>query len=390
MVSWILKNQCTGCAACVNICPVNAIEIKADDSGFEYPIINKNSCIHCNACEQVCLKRISKENNNRNIPKTFAAWSQEEEVRFHSTSGGAFSEIAKVILQKEGIVVGAKYNTKNLVEHTAIKQAEELEKIRQSKYIQSSIGYVFKEIKEYLQSGKMVAFCGCPCQVAGLYAYLGMEYEKLVTIDFICRGVNSPKAYRAWLSEIEQYAGSKAVKVWFKYKKNGWKKSPRCTRIDFENGKYRVFEQQDNLFMEGYLGYNLYMRPCCGECQFKGIPRRADITLADFWGLEKELDDDMGTSMILFNNNKGEILFEQAKLQLKFFERNFDEIFKGNTYFDKSVRIADKSSDFLKELDIDSFSKTLKKYTYIPIYIRITKKIKEIFCKIKNLRKEPT
>ncbi len=380
MVLWIEKNQCTGCASCANICPVNAIEMQSDSNGFEYPVIDKNVCIHCKACEQTCLKRMSKENGNHTIPKTYAAWSREEDIRFHSTSGGAFSELAKVILQKDGVVIGAEYEKENLVRHIVIKHTNELKKIRQSKYIQSSMGYVFREIKNYLNSGKSVVFCGCPCQVSGLYTYLEKEYSNLVTIDFICRGVNSPKAYKAWLSEIEKNMGSKVVKVWFKYKKEGWKKSPRCTRIDFENGESLVFEQKDNLFMEGYLSYNLYMRPCCGECQFKGIPRRADITLADFWGLEKKLDDDKGASMILLNNRRGEELFEQAKPQMKVFERNFDEIFKGNTYFDKSVKISDKSLDFLRELDIKPFSKVLKKYTYIPIYKKIRKKLKNFFA----------
>lgn len=376
MVSWIEKNQCTGCASCANICPVNAIEMRLDNSGFEYPVINENACIHCKACEQVCLKRISKENNNYSIPKTYAAWSRRKEIRFHSTSGGAFSELAAVVLQKGGVVIGAEYDKENLVRHTVIKQAEKLEKIRQSKYIQSSMGYIFREIRSYLNSEKSVVFCGCPCQVSGLYSYLGKEYPNLVTIDFICRGVNSPKAYQAWLLEIEKSAGSRVVKVWFKYKKEGWKKSPRCTKVDFENGRSLVFEQKDNLFMEGYLGYNLYMRPCCGTCQFKGIPRRADITLADFWGLEKELDDDKGASMILVNNSKGEELFRQARPKMEVFERNFDEIFKGNTYFDKSVEISDKSLDFLKELDIKPFSKVLKKYMHTAIYKKIRKKIK--------------
>ncbi len=205
MVLWIEKNQCTGCASCANICPVNAIEMQSDSNGFEYPVIDKNVCIHCKACEQTCLKRMSKENGNHTIPKTYAAWSREEDIRFHSTSGGAFSELAKVILQKDGVVIGAEYEKENLVRHIVIKHTNELKKIRQSKYIQSSMGYVFREIKNYLNSGKSVVFCGCPCQVSGLYTYLEKEYSNLVTIDFICRGVNSPKAYKAWLSEIESH-----------------------------------------------------------------------------------------------------------------------------------------------------------------------------------------
>lgn len=385
MVDELNKTECTGCGACVNICPVQAIAMKEDKSGFSYPYISEN-CIKCHKCDSVCKSRLTRKNENMGQPITYAAWSKDESIRYESTSGGAFSEFAKEIINSNGIVVGAQYNSGNSVEHIIIKSIDDLKKIRQSKYVQSDIGSVFSDIKDYLNKNKTVLFCGCPCQVAGLYSFLEKKYENLITIDFICRGVNSPKAYKYWLKEIEDLEKSKVVNVWFKYKENGWKKSPRCTKIEFESGINKVYNQKENLFMEGYLTYDLYMRPSCGVCHFKGVPRQADITLADFWKISEALDDDKGTSMVLLNNKTGIQLMEKVKSNLYAYEQSFDEICAGNTYFNKSAKISKKSERFLSALDEMPFSAALKKFSYESLVYKTMKRIvwksKQVFrCK---------
>lgn len=381
---WLKKDECTGCGACANICPKQAIHMEIDKCGFQYPKIGEN-CIDCNLCEHVCYDRIESITHNWNEPQTYAAWSKNDEVRFRSTSGGAFTELSQNILNQNGFVVGAKYREDNLVEHCMIYDEEGLAQIQQSKYIQSDMHEIYKDVKRKLEKGELVAFCGAPCQVAALYAFLGnREYEKLITFDFICRGMNSPKAYRSWLDEIEKQNNSKVTKVWFKYKDGGWKTSPRRTRIDFEDGHYLVKENEDNLFMQGYLTGNLYIRPSCGNCNFKGVPRKSDITLADFWGIEQRLDNDKGTSMVLINSEKGKVLFEKAKDNMHYFERNFSEIFAGNTCFDSSVKIPKNSKQFLRDLDKGAFSKVLGKYTSPPLWRKVVGKIKmllKIFSK---------
>lgn len=310
-------------------------------------------------------------------PLTYAVWSKDKEVRFNSTSGGAFSEFAKMIIADGGIVVGAKYNDKNLVEHTLVESEEDIELLRQSKYLSSSMGEVYKNIKLELEKDRVVAFCGSPCQVAGLYAYLGKEYKKLFTMDFICRGMNSPKAFKAWLSECEQQENSKVKKVWFKYKKGGWKTSPKRTRLDFENGTYKVYEGENNLYMHGYLTTNLYIRPCCGDCKFKGIPRKSDVTFADFWGIESELDDDKGTSMLLISSDKGKEYFSKISNNLENHQKEFNKILAGNPMFSTSAVVPENGHDFLVDLDRMSFSEAINKYkSKIPIYKKLYMKIK--------------
>lgn len=319
-------------------------------------------------------------------PDTYAAWSKSSEVRYNSTSGGVFSEFAKAILKDNGLVVGAKYNNKNLVEHVLVDNYEGIEQLRQSKYMSSSPKNIYKEIKAVLDEGRLVAFCGSPCQVAGLYAFLEKEYDNLFTMDFICRGMNSPKAFNAWLSEIEKQEKSTAVKVWFKYKDGGWKSSPKRTRIDFEDGTYKVYEGNKNLFMYGYLTSNLYIRPCCGECHFKGGPRKSDITFADFWGIEAELDDDLGTSLLLINSDRGREYFQKVRENLNVYKKDFDSIFAGNPMFIESAVVPSESHNFLLDLDKMSFSESLKLHGGFPtsgsLLKRCVRKAKRLIGKV--------
>ena len=320
------------------------------------------------------------------VPETYAVWSKNSEIRYNSTSGGAFSEFAKMILNEGGLVAGAKYNKQNLVEHTMIDSYDGIGLLRQSKYMSSSSGNIYNEVKKYLDKGKLVAYCGAPCQVAGLYAFLGKEYDNLFTMDFICRGMNSPKAFKAWLNEIERQENSKVVKVWFKYKDGGWKSSPKRTRLDFANGTYRVYEGDKNLYMYGYLTSNLYIRPCCGNCHFKDVPRKSDVTFADFWGIEKELDDDKGTSMVLLNSEKGREYFERIKDELNVHKKNFKDIYTGNPMFTESVDVPAERHHFLVDLDRYSFSEDLRIHggypVLLPVWKKVIRKIKRI---IKNM-----
>lgn len=319
-------------------------------------------------------------------PETYAVWSKNEKTRYNSTSGGAFTEFAKIILATDGYVAGAQYNKECLVEHTLVSDFDGIEILRQSKYLQSNLKDVYKEVKEKLVKGKLVGFCGAPCQVAGLYAFLGKEYDNLFTMDFICRGMNSPKAYKAWLKEVEEQEKSKAIKVWFKYKDGGWKSSPRRTRVDFEDGHHMVYEGEKNLYMNAYLSSNLYMRPCCGECKFKGVPRSADITFADFWGVDKKYDDDKGTSLVLVNSEKGRKIFAQIQDNVNYYQRDFNEIFEGNGMFTSSAIVSEDTSKFLTDLDNMSFTDALKKYggypVPIPLWRRAVRKAKRLIKKL--------
>ena len=353
------RKQCTGCGACVNACPSQAISMKPDNNGFLYPVVNKELCFNCGKCISLCSAR-ETHNHVVQVKKAYAVWSKDDDIRFASTSGGAFSEFAKYFLKNGGLVAGAAYAEDNSVEHIMIDEINKLPLIRQSKYVQSDSREIYKEVKAALDAGKKVLFCGTPCQVAAMKAYLNKEYGNLLLMSFICLGVNSPKALKAWLQEIEAEEKSKVKRVWFKYKQHGWHKSPLCTRLDFSNDTHKVYFGDDNTFMKGYIGYHLYLRPSCSSCQFKGIQHGSDIMVADFWGLENA--DDNGTSLLIVNSKKGEEIFDAIGDNLVVSEKDFDEAVLGNPSFKVSVQPSKYSENFLRELDEIGFSRAYKKY----------------------------
>ena len=359
MELWLEPRQCTGCGACDNVCPKKAITMKADACGFVHPAIDNATCINCGLCEKTCPVVHPVAKNNNPIPTIYAGWSKDGYTRYHSTSGGAFSELCKGVYARGGVVVGALYESDMTIAHHITTDLAGLDKIRQSKYAQSLTGDVFRDIKNLLKKGKEVLYCGAPCQVAGLLAYLKGAQPKLITVDFICRGSNSPKAYRKWLDELETKYKGKVTRVWFKNKECGWNRF--STRVDFDNGKVYRKDRYHDLFMKAYLEKNLYIRPCCGECLFKGLPRLADITLADFWSIDKSLDADLGTSMLIVSSEKGAQVLAEAKERLCLAERTYEEALKGNRMLDTSAWISRYSASFLQSLDHQPFSKAYYK-----------------------------
>lgn len=378
---WLPESKCTGCGACENVCPKNAIKIELNKNGHLLPV-PLNGCIECGKCESVCDGRL-RVSENYAQPTIYAAWSKDDDLRFTSTSGGVFTELASVAIANNGVVFGALYDEECIVRHASAETFSDLEKLKQSKYVQSNMGLTFRAIRSELSKNRNVLFCGAPCQVAALRAYLGEEENNnLFLIDFVCMGVNSPKAYIAWLKQLEKQEQSKVKRVWFKYKKGGWKTSPRRTRIDFINGKTVIQDGMLNYYMSGYLDSCLYLRPSCVDCDFRGFPRYGDITVADFWGIDARMDDDKGTSMVMINNKKGESLFQYACRNLHFEERPFERIFPGNARINEDAALNSKSQLFLDDLDSMGFNAAYKKYSKSLLrrkLIAVAKKLKNIF-----------
>lgn len=325
----VLSVKCNGCRACIQVCPVNAIEMIKDEFGFEYSKINKEKCINCGKCIRVCPEITKPKNNNTEKPKVYAAWNKNEEVRLSSTSGGIFSLVAQNIMSDGGYVSGAVYNSENMVEHIVTNKIEDIPRLRQSKYIQSDLKNVFTDIKVLLDKGEKVLFVGCPCQNAGIKNFLNKEYENLYTMDFVCLGVNSPVAYKKYLQLLENRYGSKVKNVWFKNKDYGWNNFH--TKITMENGEEFYGSRNDDIFLKGFIGFkSLYFRESCYNCSFKNFPRVADITIGDFWGVRKKYDDNKGTSLVMLNSQKGEVLFNFIKNDIYFYQERLKHVIKGN------------------------------------------------------------
>ena len=386
MINITDKSKCCGCCACVDVCAHQAITLKTDIEGFWYPVVDKDKCIECGLCDKICpelnIKTLKKNDSPKPI-KTIAAIHRNMRVRWDSTSGGAFTALADAMYRQGGYVSGAIYNEDFSVRNYISNNPEDLVKIRSSKYLQSKAEGVYAQIRTLLRKGEKVLACGTPCQMAALRSFLRKDYENLIIVDFICRGVNSPKVYRKYLDSLERKYGGKVVYVKAKNKELGWRNLTR--KVVFDNGKSYYGVSMDDDFRRGYHT-NVFCRPSCYTCQYKGFPRMSDITIADYWGIEKvdkNLDNNIGTSMILLNSKKGEEYFELIKNDLEYKETAFESILGGNVALRLPITHAKiNRDDFFKDLDKYTFEEVTEKY--FP-----KKKIeKTVIRKIKNFAKE--
>ena len=373
-----IKNKvyCCGCNACGDVCSMQAITFKTDNEGFWYPEVNKELCVDCGLCDKVCPIQNKADFVERYAePNVFAAYTKDKAIRLDSTSGGIHSMLALKMYEKKAYVGGAVYNPDHTCSQIVDNNPERLPEIRSSKYLQSNAAGVYKEIRSLLKEGKNVFFCGCPCQIHALYNFLGKEYDNLVTCDFICRGVNSPKVFLKYMEMLERQYGAKATDIKFKNKKWGWHNF--SMRVNFENGKEYCKDRWHDLFFIGYLQAGNFTRPSCYECRFKGFPQKSDITLADFWGIEtldQSMDQDKGTSLVMVNSEKGQILFDAIKNNIEWKQFSMDEARRGNPAMESSLSSSKPNRDaFFDDLDKLSFEEVSAKYFPKPSSNRVLK-----------------
>lgn len=375
-VGRINRSQCTGCMMCGDICPKKAISFPVSN-GFWYPRVDEDVCINCGLCQNKCPALTVPQATKETPVACYGARTKQEEVRVHSTSGGFFTELASYWIRQGGYCIGAIYGEDNEIVHAITNNAEELGKFRQSKYAQSKTDSIYKQTRDLLKSGEKVLFCGSPCQVEALFSYLGKEYENLLTMDFVCLGICSPFAYRKYLDMLENKFKSKATRVWFKNKTNGWRAI--STRVDFENGKTYLEPGGFDLFMRAFVTDGLSMRPNCQNCKFRKVPHASDFTLGDFWGVEKikpEQDDNKGLSAVMVNTVKGQEVFESIKDTLVYFQTTVPDICAGNFSILKPMKPHPKTEEFMKYLEGHTFSSAVYKYGSLSRRDMAIKKIK--------------
>lgn len=277
----------------------------------------------------------------------YACQNKDSAVREQSSSGGIFWLLANLILDEQGVVFGAAYDKEWQVYHTYGETPKDVRKFMGSKYVQSRMGDSCQKVKEFLDAGRKVLFSGTPCQIAGLYAYLGRKPENLITIDLICHGVPSRRVWREYLTEICQ--GRKIQEISFRDKTEGWVKF--SMKIDFTDGSTYQKNLQQDLYIKGFL-QDIYLRPSCYECRFRGMERMADITLADFWGVEKyvpELFDDRGTSLVLVHSEAGKRMVDAIKNEIDMKKICPEIVKKENPSVCVSVGYPKKRSYFFKK-----------------------------------------
>ena len=361
------KKNCCGCNACYDICPKDAITLSTDIEGFWYPRVDIDKCINCGLCERTCpqLHIGALKKNDFEYPVCFAAIHKNIEVRFGSTTGGLFSALAEQMYREGGYVGGAIYNKDFSVSHFISNNPADLALLRQSNYSQSQTCGIYKEVKRLLMAGEKVLICGTPCQMAALRRFLNKDYENLIIVDFICKSITSPKFYAKYLDYWERKVGSQLVSFKFKDKELGWRSLVK--RFDFKNGKTMYSRAQDNdLYSMAYHG-NIVSRPSCYFCQFKGFPRMSDITIADFWGVEKyaylkDIDDNAGTSAVMCNSSKGLTFYKQLK-NITSLETTIEKILPGNPALLHEQKMSVMNRDtFFHDLDRKAIEEVVPLY----------------------------
>ncbi len=299
------SHLCTGCGACMNICPTGAISMQTNSEGFAYPRVIADKCTDCGICASIC-PQLNEINYQLDSPLCYAVICKNK-FRDNTSSGGVFCALADAFLKKGGIVFGAAFNDDfTEVKHIAVEDKKSLHRILKSKYVQSDTLDSFKQAKKYLDSGKKVLFAGCPCQIEGLKKFLRKDYDNLLTVDILCHGVPSPAAYKSFLKEVSK--GRTVKSVDFRDKKYGW---GTLISVEFENETH--YDYYDGMYFKSFLS-GLSMRESCFSCKYARPERVGDLTLGDFWGIKtylEKLDDKKGTSFVLCNNRKGKAAMDK-------------------------------------------------------------------------------
>lgn len=326
------KKDCCACGACLNICPKQAITMQKDEYGFLYPQIDESKCIKCGLCLKICAFQNSEL---KNVPiKTYAAQSNNTDLK-ESASGGIFASIATNVLREGGVVYGAAMemeNDKLTVRHIAVENDADLIKLQGSKYVQSSTEKVYQDVKKKLNDNRLVLFSGTPCQVDGLNSYLGKKYENLITMDIICHGVPNNQMFQDYISLLEEKYKDKIIDFKFRDKTKGWGLTAKgYTAIIPANVSSYYY-----MFLKSYIN-----RDSCYSCKYACKNRCGDITIGDYWGIEKAhpealkedvcgLDYKKGISCLIVNTEQGIKFLKKYKSDLRLLNSCFERVGKYN------------------------------------------------------------
>lgn len=365
--------KCVGCRSCEQSCPVSCIKLRENQEGFIYPTIDTDLCIECGKCINACP--VEKKGLHINKPLEVWAWKNKNSVDLmRSASGGAADSATRVVLQTGGIVYGAAYDDQLVVRHIRVENEEERYRLQSSKYVQSNLDNTYSLVKRDLLDGKCVLYTGTPCQISGLYAYLGGDKNNLYTIDLICHGVPSPKFFKKYIDYQQEQMGEKVISYNFRSKdKRGWGTQYLLKTKTKTKTKALTLDRYGKHFMDG----DCY-RECCYQCEYAKINRVGDLTVGDFWGIAKSHPDfysTKGVSSVFVNTIKGKKIFEKMKEYAEIEVATLEEsMVKQRNLVKASERTISRNS-FYNEIDNENFIE------HISVGIQIKERIKVILPK---------
>lgn len=359
------KNLCTGCGGCAAVCSRNAITMKSDQEGFLYPVVNYTLCNQCGLCSRIChLNSSTPTEHPAGESLCFGARAKEEDIRLLGSSGGIFPLMARAVLQNGGIVFGASLLPDGKVCHIEIDKTEDIPKLSKTKYVQSDLSEMWKQIAPLLRAGRRVLFCGTPCQAAALRTYLGKEQGKLITVDLICYGVPSPGIWKKYVHFLEKKYRGKFQTFSFRDKRNRDNGHSCMFRVD---GREYVRSLYQDRFCRTFLS-DINIRPSCFHCRYCTTERDSDITLGDFWGIEQVkpgFDDGMGCSAVICRTLAGKALWREIENETDWFACRREDIAN-----DRQPRLREPTKPSPKR------ESCMKLYRWLPfpLWLRLFKK----------------
>lgn len=346
------KTQCCGCAACASACPAKCIELKADEEGFLYPVVDEFRCILCNLCERVCPV-IQREPEIARLQRAYLVQHKNPEVLIRSTSGGAFTAIAEYVVSRGGAVFGASLDARSGVKHVLATTTEDLEALRGSKYVQSAIGDSFRVAQAVLDERRLVCFSGTPCQIEGLQCYLRKDYSNLLKVDVVCHAVPSPLVLQRYLSWQSARLGIEIKDVAFRDKlRFGYKYSSMSIYSDASRAE-SVYARgvETDPYLRAFFS-NVCDRPSCYNCAFKKRYRVSDLTLWDCFEadlLASGFEKDAGVTRVLVQSEKGAAVMQHVARSAKFVEIDVDKAIAGVREMSNSVPLNERRAQFFDD-----------------------------------------
>ena len=370
------KTQCTGCTACFSICSKKAITMTEDAEGFLYPVIDDLKCVKCGKCSKVCKQRTSW--NRAEETRVFIGQNKDDIDLKKSSSGAIFPVIAQYVLNQNGLVCGARFDSENVCRHFIVDNKEDLNRLLGSKYVQSALGDVYERVGKYLAAGKKVLFSGTPCQIAGLKTYVnnaegGYEEDNLILVDILCHGCPSPAVLKKYLSYRQQEdKGDKIVKISFRDKTYGWRNF--YNTYQYQNGMFYSAPCGEDMYFRGFLR-NAFLRPSCYKCEFKQLERASDFTLGDSWSMASivpSADNDKGHSFIICHTKKALRIISELDHVISLIPIS-KQIENGGLYV--SAYMNPERKKIFRNLDKMSFEKLYARYFSDRLILRIKRTI---------------
>lgn len=374
------SDLCCGCMACEQVCPCKAISESENENGFLIPFVNNDKCIQCGACQKVCPVNDASIVPKLSDQRIYGGWLKSDHARGESQSGGAFTAFAQTILRRGGIVYGAGLDSDDgIVKYTRVDCENELCQIKGSKYVQAYTGSIFSRVKKDLWEGKTVLFSGTSCHIDGLLHFIPRnEQENLITCDLVCHGVPSPMIFKDYISYLKMLHKEEIEQFRFRDKEKGW--HSHCESYYVK----KVVEKEYSTVYADIFYSHLIFRESCYNCKYASYERLSDLTVGDFWGIEKthpECSDEKGYSLILVNSAKGVAIFEEAKQYLNWLESNRESCVQHNLLYPSEKN--KKTKKFWEQYHKKGFLYVAKKYTSLNKNKLIWRKLRRLVKFIK-------